>query len=104
MGFKAMKKLMNKIDQNSLKLESFKVFNNMGAKFRVAIINKCNMNCFFCHNEGMKNPRLPGDKTPILRSEKPLIPTEKMIKLMNDFCELGGKQLNITGGEPYLFI
>lgn len=72
----------------------------MGAKFRVAVINKCNMNCFFCHNEGMKNPRMPGDKTPIKRSIAPEMDTQKMITLMNDFCELGGRQLNITGGEP----
>jgi molybdenum cofactor biosynthesis enzyme MoaA len=72
----------------------------MGAKFRVAVVNKCNMNCFFCHNEGMKNPRFPGDKTPIKRSIDPVMSTDKMIKLMNDFCELGGRQLNITGGEP----
>jgi pyruvate-formate lyase-activating enzyme len=70
----------------------------MGAKFRVAVVNKCNMNCFFCHNEyityfshqlrGMKNPRSPGDKQPIKKSIEPKMNNEKMIKLMNDFCEV----------------
>eukprot|EP01080_Neovahlkampfia_damariscottae_P000972 gene972-9879_t len=72
----------------------------MGAKFRVAVVNKCNMNCFFCHNEGMENPRTPGDKYPIKKSLEPKMDNKKMIKLMNDFCELGGRQLNVTGGEP----
>jgi len=81
-------------------LNSFKIFNDAGAKFRVAVINKCNMNCFFCHNEGMKNPRKPGDKTPIKSSFEPIMSTQQLIKLINDFCELEGKQLNITGGEP----
>jgi molybdenum cofactor biosynthesis enzyme MoaA len=58
------------------------------------------MNCFFCHNEGMKNPRSPGDKQPILKSEADTLHIDEMIKLMNDFCELGGGQLNVTGGEP----
>ena len=41
-------------------LKSFAVFNKKGGKFRVAVLNACNMNCFFCHNEGMENPRTPG--------------------------------------------
>jgi molybdenum cofactor biosynthesis enzyme MoaA len=43
------------------KLKSFEYFIKAKAKFRVAIINRCNMNCFFCHNEAMENPRLPDD-------------------------------------------
>jgi cyclic pyranopterin phosphate synthase len=81
-------------------LESFKTFNAMNAKFRVAIVNKCNMNCFFCHNEGMENPRKPSDKTPILKSGTDTMNIDQMVQLMNDFCDLGGGQLNITGGEP----
>jgi len=72
----------------------------MGAKFRVAVINKCNMNCFFCHNEGMKNPRSPGDKVPLSKTFEEAMDIEKITKLMNDFCDLEGGQLNITGGEP----
>jgi len=72
----------------------------MGAKFRVAVVNKCNMNCFFCHNEGMDNPRSPGDKVPLKKVGNEAMPIQNIIRLMNDFCELGGTQLNITGGEP----
>jgi len=48
----------------------------------------------------MKNPRTPGDKTPISKFGEELIPVDDMVRLMNDFCDLGGTQLNITGGEP----
>ena len=81
-------------------LKSFEIFNKMNAKFRVAVINKCNMNCFFCHNEGMKNPRSPGDKVPLSKTYDETLNIDKLSKLMNDFCDLGGGQLNITGGEP----
>jgi len=81
-------------------LQSFQTYNKMGAKFRVAVVNKCNMNCFFCHNEGMDNPRKPGDKVPLQKIGNESMPIENVIQLMNDFCELGGTQLNITGGEP----
>jgi molybdenum cofactor biosynthesis enzyme MoaA len=81
-------------------LNSFDTYNKMGAKFRVAVVNKCNMNCFFCHNEGMDNPRRPGDKIPLKKVGDESMPIENVIQLMNDFCELGGTQLNITGGEP----
>lgn len=40
-------------------LQNFAIFNKKGGKFRVAVLNACNMNCFFCHNEGMDNPRTP---------------------------------------------
>jgi hypothetical protein len=36
----------------------------------------------------MKNPRSPGDKHPIKKSIEPKMDNEKMIKLMNDFCEV----------------
>ena len=66
----------------------------MGAKFRVAVVNKCNMNCFFCHNEGMENPRTAGEKFPIKKSIEPKMNNQKMIKLMNDFCEVKKKKKN----------
>ncbi|KAG2393988.1 hypothetical protein C9374_003752 [Naegleria lovaniensis] len=81
-------------------LESFHTYNKLNAKFRVAITNTCNMNCFFCHNEGMKNPRSPGDPIPLKKQGPEPFPIQEIIRLCNDFCDLGGTQLNITGGEP----
>lgn len=80
-------------------MSSFKYFNQKGGKFRVTVVNRCNFNCFFCHNEGMDNPREPG---------MPGYPakgcgdqsTENLLSLINTYTRMGGKSLNITGGEP----
>jgi len=48
----------------------------------------------------MKNPRSPGDKVPLEKKGEETMETHEVVQLMNDFCELGGGQLNITGGEP----
>jgi len=74
------------------------------------------MNCFFCHNEGMDNPRQPltldrpsqdetdshkNESSKLLNKKGPsFLSTDQLLDLMNSFADLGGKQLNITGGEP----
>src|SRR4051812_19147717 len=47
---------MDRMERQEL-MDRFRVFNAKGGKFRVAITNTCNLDCFFCHNEGMSNPR-----------------------------------------------
>ena len=44
------------VDRSILR-QSFDLFDKRGGKFQVAVVNRCNLNCSFCHNEGMKNPR-----------------------------------------------
>ncbi len=78
--------------------ESFRVFNERGGKFRVAVVNRCNLDCFFCHNEGMANPRRPRDDD-VARSRAAL-DADALVALMNAWCRLGGRQVNVTGGEP----
>ncbi len=74
-------------------LDRFRVFNERGGKFRVAILNVCNLDCFFCHNEAMDNPRR-GPAAPVRLDD------EHVVRLVNAFTALGGKQVNLTGGEP----
>jgi molybdenum cofactor biosynthesis enzyme MoaA len=69
------------------------LFNERGGKFRVAILNACNLDCFFCHNEAMENPRRGGDGRRQLSDAS-------VIELVNAFTRLGGQQVNLTGGEP----
>lgn len=86
------------------KIESFNQFNELGGKFRVAIINRCNLNCFFCHNEGMINPREP-DSSIVFFDPKtqPCIKNDDLIiSIINAYTALGGKSVNITGGDPLL--
>lgn len=72
---------------------SFEIFNENGGKFRVAVVNVCNLDCFFCHNEAMPNPRrgaAPGDR----------LTPEDLLGIVNAYARLGGRQVNLTGGEP----
>ncbi len=72
---------------------SFRIFNENGGKFRVSVINLCNLDCFFCHNEAMPNPRRGAR-----REER--LSTEDLLAIINAYTRLGGRQVNITGGEP----
>ena len=77
----------------------FELFNRMGGKFRVSILNVCNLNCFFCHNEAMENPRKAGHD-PLTRVGPSRLSAETMLDIVGAYTRLGGRQVNITGGEP----
>lgn len=87
--------------------ERFRVFNERGGKFRVGILNACNLDCFFCHNEAMENPRRPRDSrgtgprwSPRGGSGVRKLDDAGVVRLVNAFTKLGGRQVNLTGGEP----
>jgi len=84
------------------RLSAFRRFNDQGGKFRVAVINACNLDCFFCHNEGMANPRREAPEDATRRAAASKASLETLLALTNAFARLGGKQVNITGGEPLL--
>lgn len=75
-------------------LESFRIFNESGGKFRLAVINICNLDCFFCHNEGMANPRRLGRKL------RDALDWGEIVAIADAYARLGGRQINLTGGEP----
>ena len=81
------------------KRRNFRVFNERAGKFRVAIVNVCNLNCFFCHNEAMVNPRRPGED-PNGKVGPVHISLDELLGIINAFTSRGGGQVNITGGEP----
>ncbi len=54
---------------------------------RVSITKKCNLNCFYCHREGIKG-------------EKDLITPEEFETLFKVSSSLGIKKVKFTGGEP----
>ncbi len=59
---------------------------------RVVVTPECNLNCPFCHNEGM--------------SEKdfyPEVSLEKSLQLVQLFREFGVVGVSLTGGEPLLY-
>lgn len=84
------------------RLDALRRFNEQGGKFRVAIVNTCNLDCFFCHNEGMANPRRDAPEDALRTRDASRASLETLLALTNAFARLGGKQVNVTGGEPLL--
>jgi cyclic pyranopterin phosphate synthase len=84
------------------RLERFRRFVEMGGKFRVAITDRCNLDCFFCHNEGMANPRrgTAPPEYPANGAHSESTSDAVLLGIISAFVALGGKQLNVTGGEP----
>jgi cyclic pyranopterin phosphate synthase len=56
---------------------------------RVSITQRCNFNCFFCHQEGESGP--DGEATP-----------EEIEAIVSMAADLGISKVKITGGEPLL--
>ncbi|RLI75851.1 GTP 3',8-cyclase MoaA [Archaeoglobales archaeon] len=57
---------------------------------RIAITNRCNLRCIYCHHEGEVN-----------FTEKEM-EVEEIRRIAKAFYDLGIKKLKITGGEPLL--
>lgn len=81
---------------------NFQLFNEQGGKFRVGIVNSCNLACFFCHNEAMPNPRGGAVESAVSNSTPSLTP-DTLLQIINAFTAMGGRQVNITGGEPLVY-
>ena len=64
-------------------------FNRPITSLRISLTQKCNMNCFFCHQEGENN--FHGEMTPL--------EIEKIVKTAS---KLGIDKVKLTGGEPLL--
>ncbi len=60
--------------------------------FRISLTDKCNLNCFFCHNEGQEKPSGKGN---FLRADDYVF-VSKIAK------DLGYTKFKLTGGEPTL--
>lgn len=56
---------------------------------RIAVTNRCNLNCIYCHREGENNP---GEE----------MSSERIAEIAKAFYDLGVKKLKLTGGEPLL--
>jgi len=56
---------------------------------RISVTQRCNFDCFFCHQEGESNPC--GELTP-----------EEIEEIVSVAAELGVSKIKLTGGEPLL--
>ena len=57
--------------------------------FRMSITNRCNVNCLYCHHDGM------------LPSSEEMTPDE-IAKISEVAKTLGVKKIRISGGEPLI--
>jgi len=73
---------MNAYDASDIRLPN--------GNIRISITGRCNMNCFYCHNEG-QDKVLPKD-----------LSCGDFVKIFNTAREFGLRKITITGGEPLL--
>lgn len=64
-------------------------FGRKVTNLRIAITNRCNLNCFYCHKEGEVDPQKEMD-------------IEDINRICSVFYNLGVRKVKITGGEPLL--
>jgi len=67
------------------------LFNQFNGRLRISVTHNCQLNCLFCHQEGIEDHWKP------IYMDIPFFE-----KLINSFKKLKGKEINLTGGEPTL--
>lgn len=60
--------------------------------FRISLTDKCNLSCFFCHNEGQAKPFGKGN----------FLKAEDYVYVSQIAKDLGYSKFKLTGGEPTL--
>jgi cyclic pyranopterin phosphate synthase len=66
-------------------------YNRMHGRLRVSVTHQCQLRCHFCHREGIAEHW-------VNRS----MPVRDLEKLARAYAAIGGRYLEITGGEPTL--
>jgi len=72
-------------------VDSVSLFNQMNGRLRISITTNCQLNCTFCHREGINEQTYPLDMN-----------LDFFKNLIESFKDLNGKEINLTGGEPLL--
>ena len=72
-------------------LKGIDAFNHYNGRLRISVTTNCQLNCIFCHREGINN-----------HWQDINISMDFFTKIISSFKELGGKEINLTGGEPLL--
>jgi cyclic pyranopterin phosphate synthase len=71
--------------------EIIRSFNDASGRLRISVTPACQLECIFCHTEG--NPDHGA-----LRYMDPGV----FVALLDAFEQIGGREINVTGGEPLL--
>jgi cyclic pyranopterin phosphate synthase len=81
---------MSKTEAFRNELRKIADFANLNATVRVAVTEKCNFHCAYCHKEGMQN------------AYEHHLNQKDYAFLAKTFYELGFRKVKFTGGEPLL--
>lgn len=77
-------------------------FGARGGQLRVSLTPRCQINCWFCHNEGEAPPRLTRGKTPLLTVRKPELNAPQILTAIEAMVDAGIRRVFLTGGEPLI--
>lgn len=83
---------------DQLLLHGFEDFAQRAGQLRVSLTNRCQLNCWFCHNEGDVPPRLAR----VTRPRASLMTTRDFARVIRELTQAGIKRVFLTGGEPLL--
>ncbi|MDB5703278.1 MAG: cyclohydrolase subunit MoaA [Sphingomonas bacterium] len=73
------------------KIDAIELFNRMYGRLRVSVTHQCQLRCHFCHREGIADHW-------VSRS----MAVRNFDALAQAYAQIGGKYLELTGGEPTL--
>lgn len=71
--------------------DSISTFNDLTGRLRVSVTPSCQLSCQFCHTEGNVD-----------HGAKKYMDVGTFENILHSFSRIGGRELNITGGEPLL--
>lgn len=75
-------------------------FGARGGQLRVSLTPRCQINCWFCHNEGETPPRLTRGKAPAFPVRRPELNAHQILTAIEAMVEAGIRRVFFTGGEP----
>ncbi|MEU8794628.1 radical SAM protein [Streptomyces sp. NPDC048643] len=94
-----MQKLTSPVGADAVDFTALKNFAALRGQLRVSFTPRCNIACWFCHNEGDVPPPL----TKVDRSQQPrerALTPDGYLKLLDYLMNAGLKRVYFTGGEP----
>ncbi|MFJ9718171.1 radical SAM protein [Streptomyces sp. NPDC101213] len=94
-----MQELTSPVAADTVDLTALKNFAALRGQLRVSLTPRCNIACWFCHNEGDVPPPL----TKVDRSRQPrtrALTPDGYLTLIGSLMDAGLKRVYFTGGEP----
>lgn len=74
-------------------------FGARGGQLRISLTPRCQIGCWFCHNEGETPPRLT-HQDPAVQPKPPILGATEILTTIEAMVTAGVRRVFITGGEP----